>query len=160
MERVNRILKNPYYKECIDKIGDWEKNRIFCGHDTNHLLHVARIAMLINQEENLAIPKEQVYAAALLHDIGRFVQYECGEDHAVVSARMAPDILKAAGFMETEILEITQAILNHRNKAVAGEPNLRGILYRADKLSRDCYFCKAEPECDWSREKKNAGIVW
>ena len=160
MERVNRILQNPYYKECLDKIGDWEKDRIFCGHDTNHLLHVARIAMLMNLEEKMGIPKAYVYAAALLHDIGRFVEYEAGEDHAVVSARMAPEILRDAGFFEEEITEIVEAIANHRNKAVAQEANLKGMLYRADKMSRDCYFCKAEKECDWSSEKKNRGIVW
>ena len=160
MERVNRILQNPYYKECLRKIGDWEKDRIFCGHDTNHLLHVARIAMLLNIEEKMNIPKAHVYAAALLHDIGRFVEYETGEDHAVVSARMAPEFLVAAGFGEDEVAEVVGAIGNHRNKTVAKELNLKGALYRADKLSRDCYFCKAEAECDWGSEKKNRGITW
>ena len=127
MERVNRILQNPYYKECLRKIGDWEKDRILCGHDTNHLLHVARIAMLLNIEEKMNIPKAHVYAAALLHDIGRFVEYETGEDHAVVSARMAPEFLVAAGFGEAEVAEVVGAIGNHRNKAVAKELAPSGI---------------------------------
>ena len=32
------------------------------------------------------------------------------------------------------------------------------LLYRADKASRMCLFCTAEPECNWSREKKNMTI--
>lgn len=160
MDRVNRILEHPLYRECLRKIDEWEKGRIFCGHDSGHLLHVARIAMLLNLEKKAGLEKEAVYAAALLHDVGRFVEYECGEDHSIASAKIAPGILREAGFLEAEIAEITDAIRNHRNKQVAGEENLRGILYRADKLSRDCYFCEAQKECDWSSEKKNQGIVW
>ena len=29
---------------------------------------------------------------------------------------------------------------------------------KADKASRVCLFCAAEPECNWSREKKNMTI--
>ena len=36
--------------------------------------------------------------------------------------------------------------------------DLAGILYRADKNSRNCFACKAEHECNWSREKKNTRI--
>lgn len=155
MQRINRILKNDLYKECIAEISDWEKKRRFCRHDTNHFLNVARISMILNQEKQLEISKEWIYAAALLHDVGRHIQYKNGTDHAAASAKIAPEILRESGFSEDEIHVITDAIENHRNAKVAEGDNLRGILYRADKLSRECYFCKVEKKCDWKKEKKN-----
>ena len=50
---------------------------------------------------------------------------------------------------------IVDAIRNHRNKEIAREKTLRGVLYRADKMSRGCFCCQAEQECDWAVEKKN-----
>ena len=32
--------------------------------------------------------------------------------------------------------------------------------YDADKISRVCYACPAEKDCNWSREKKNQKIIW
>lgn len=169
MERVDKILQNSFYRECLVKISDWEEKRQFCRHDSNHFLNVARIAYIINLEENLDIDKEMIYAAALLHDIGRFKQYENGYDHALASAELAQLILKEAGFDEAETEMITEAIMSHRNQnssdkkeivadlyeGDAHNEQLKELLYRADKLSRDCYFCKAEPECNWAAEKKN-----
>lgn len=158
MERVNRIMEDTTFKECLKKISDWEKTRQFCRHDTNHFLNVARIAMIINLEEKFEIPKVQIYAAALLHDIGRYMQYETGIDHAIASARIAPEIIIRAGFDEKETDVIVAAIANHRNKMVEKEKTLNGLIYRADKLSRECYFCKVQEECDWSKEKKNLSL--
>lgn len=54
---------------------------------------------------------------------------------------------------------ILQAILEHRrdseNQSVLGR-----LLYESDKLSRACYACPAEKECNWSSEKKNMEIKW
>lgn len=155
MERIDQIIAHNVYRQYLDKIAGWEEKRIFCHHDTNHFLNVARIGWIINLEENIGVEKVHIYAAALLHDIGRFRQYEDGSDHALVSAKLAVPILKDCGFCEKEQAEITDAISTHRNSLVSGERNLRGILYRADKLSRECYFCPAEKQCDWKKEKKN-----
>lgn len=81
MERVNGILKDPLYRTCLSKIALFERDRIFCGHDMAHFLDVARLAYIFNLEENLGIEKEEIYTAALLHDVGRFVQYEDGTPH-------------------------------------------------------------------------------
>lgn len=158
MERLNRIMEDTTFKECLKKISDWEKTRQFCRHDINHFLNVARIAMIINLEEKFEIPKVQIYAAALLHDIGRYEQYETGIDHAIASAGIAPEILIRAGFDAKETDVIVLAIANHRNKMVEKEKTLNGLIYRADKLSRECYFCKVQKECDWSKEKKNLSL--
>ena len=37
---------------------------------------------------------------------------------------------------------------------------LAEILYDADKISRACYTCPAEKDCNWSGEKKNQKIIW
>ena len=50
---------------------------------------------------------------------------------------------------------ILDAIRSHRDKAVAQENSLRGILYTADKRSRSCFACPARTDCDWPEEKKN-----
>lgn len=160
MDRVNLILENQIYQEYIDKIKQAEENRIFCLHNMNHFMDVARIAYSINLEEGMEIPKELIYATALLHDIGRFKQYECGTPHEKASAELAPEILTETGFEEKERAEILRAIIEHRNKNVAKERSLAGIIYRADKLSRPCFSCEVEKQCDWKKSKKNMEIIY
>lgn len=156
MKRVQKIMEHPAYREYVEKIAEWEKERQFCGHDFVHFLDVARIAQIFNLQENRKpIRKDWVYGAALLHDIGRFIQYRDGTNHAKASAVLAPEILKDCGYSEAEIAVITEAIANHRNKKIKDGSDLNGILYRADKASRACYRCAMEPECDWKRKKKN-----
>lgn len=155
MDRVNRILANEKYKMHLEKINAAEETRLFCCHNMGHFLDVARIAMQLNHEEGLGISKEIIYATALLHDIGRHVQYANGTPHEKASVDLAPEIMAECGFDEKEQEGILTAIGNHRNKKIAGEKNLSGIIYRADKLSRPCFSCKVEKECDWSKAKKN-----
>ena len=159
MERIQAIIKHPLYKEYTGKIKEWEKDRPFCRHDYVHFLNVARLAMIIKLKENIDVPQELIYAAALLHDIGRHIQYETGSDHAAVSGKLASPILKEAGFSRVEIDMILEAIMNHRNVEVKEEKNLKGLLYRADKLSRECYFCEASGLCDWKEGKKNEELI-
>lgn len=158
MNRVNLILENSKYQEYIDKIKQAEEDRIFCLHNMSHFMDVARIAYSINLEEGLGLPKEWIYATALLHDIGRFKQYEDGTPHELASAELAPEILAETGFEEQE--EILKAIREHRNKEIAKEKSLAGIIYRADKLSRPCFVCEAEKQCDWKKSKKNMKISY
>lgn len=159
MKRVQKILEHPFYKECIVRIEKHEEDRDFCKHDMGHFLDVARIAMLLNITENKEpIKKDVVYGTALLHDIGRFVQYEEGTDHAEASAKLAPGILKDCGYKDKERKLMAQAIKSHRDKKIKGGSDLKGILYRADKASRPCYSCIMEPSCDWKRKKKNQRI--
>ena len=179
MERVNGIIKHKLYLEYIQRIKAWEQDRIFCKHDMAHFLDVCRLAQvdwlelqLRAMEEksyeifgNLSgavdkkiVNKELIYAAGLLHDIGRWQEYENGVRHELASAQLAPNILEECGFSEDEIEKIVYAIMNHRNKEIAEDISLAGFIYRADKKSRPCYFCEAESECDWSQTKKNLEI--
>lgn len=159
MERVNRILQQEIYKQHIKKNEEAEADRRFCRHNMGHFLDVARIAMILNEQEKLDIPKELIYAAALLHDIGRHVQYRDGTLHEKAGAELAPAILEACGFAPWEQEMIVRAIAMHRTEEAAGEPSLSGILYRADKLSRPCFACEAEMDCHWKNHKKNLEIT-
>lgn len=154
-DRVNRILQNEQYLLYREKISLHEEGRVFCHHDMGHFLDVARIAMILNEKENYGIEDEMIYAAALLHDIGRWQQYETGADHALVSASLAPEILAACGFSEAERELIVSAIATHRDQSVTEQKNLNGLLYRADKLSRPCFVCPQQEACNWKGEKKN-----
>ena len=154
MKRVNQILQHQLYQTYLQEIENLENDRIFCRHQMEHFLSVARIAMLLNTELNLHIEKELIYAAALLHDIGRGEQYKTGVRHELCSAEIAPVILGECGFTTEETEQITTAIANHRNAAICECADLNGLLYRADKLSRNCFCCRAEHECDKEAEKK------
>ena len=159
MERIQRILSNTAYRENLDKNRAAEEGRRFCCHNMGHFLDVARIAWIWNLEEGLGIDRELIYASALLHDIGRHVQYGNGTPHEEASAAIAPDILRDCGFDDAEVELILAAVLSHRNEEVMQENNLRGLLYRADKASRACFACEAEKDCSWKNGKKNMRVV-
>lgn len=158
MDRVNKILQHPTYKACLRQIHELEAERIFCGHDMAHFLDVARLAYIFNLEEHLQIEKERIYAAALLHDVGRHIQYREGKPHQEAGLPFAEEILKDCGFPEEERTDILEAIARHRDVTVKQEPTLAGIIYRGNKASRHCFGCMAEAECNWSDEKKNLKI--
>ena len=149
MERVNAILRHPLFVETLRRVNDLEKSASeFCKHDMVHLLDVARLAYVLKLESGGDVSKELIYAAALLHDIGRARQYEDGVPHEQESARLAETILPECGFDKAETAEILDAILSHRTHA-GEKPGFPGYIYRADKLSRRCFECAAEAECDW-----------
>ena len=159
MDRVNAIISHKLYKKCYKKIKKHEKKREFCKHNMVHFLDVARIAYIYNLEEDLKIEKEWIYAAAMLHDIGRFEQYEEDIPHEKASLKYAPEILQDCGFSEEEQKAILEVISEHRNKEIAEEVSFRGIFYRADKASRACFSCKSENKCDWKSDKKNKSLM-
>lgn len=83
----------------------------------SHFLDVARLSWIENLEKGLGIEKELIYAAALLHDCGRFRQYEDGTPHELAGAQLAEEILFDCGFEEPEREEILRAISGHREKS-------------------------------------------
>ncbi|MDZ7548672.1 HD domain-containing protein, partial [Clostridium perfringens] len=94
MENVNKILNHTKYKELLDELNELEKEREFCNHTLEHFLDVARIAYIDVLEKGLNYNKEIIYSIALLHDIGRVLQYNEGIDHHEGSAIIALEILK------------------------------------------------------------------
>lgn len=159
MERVNRICKHPLWNESLKQIEQAEADRIFCGHDLTHFLDVARLAYIEALEKKLDVPKEWIYAAALLHDIGRHRQYQDGIPHEQASAEIAKEILHDCGFDREAQEQILQAVGGHRNAETISMDTLEGLLYRADKQSRNCLFCPAVRDCNWSDEKKNWNLL-
>ena len=158
MDRLDKILEDELYREYIDRTGKWEKDRIFCRHTFQHFVDVARIAYILMLESedierfmvendlNLRLAREIIYTAAFLHDIGRWQEYETGEDHAKASSRLAEEFLNKAGFSLKEIGIITKGIKEHRR--LPEEKSLLGkYLNLADLFSRQCRRCEAAGEC-------------
>lgn len=157
MENINIILNNKEYKQALEKLSEYERNREFCNHTIEHFIDVSRIAYILVLEEKLSVSKEVIYAIGLLHDIGRVKQYEEGIHHDIASVEMSKEILKETSFTDEEINIILNGIANHRKES---DNKLEEIIYKADKLSRQCFNCKAEKECYWSSEKKNFKITY
>lgn len=155
MDKVNQIINNEIYVKYLKKLSLYEEKREFCRHDLKHFIDMARIAYIKVLEEGLCYSKEVVYAIGLLHDIGRVLQYEKGIPHHKASADLSREILKDIDFTENEKNQILKAIENHRDE---NEDELSKIIYISDKLSRECFNCKAINECYWSDEKKNLTI--
>ena len=156
MERVQKIWEHPLYQQCLASIRRLEENREFCRHTPEHFLDVARLTWILCQEEQIDVPRPIVYAAGLLHDIGRFRQYQEGIPHDEASAALARQILPECGFDARETEQIVEMILAHRHE---GNPTLLyALFYRADKLSRSCFLCASRDRCNWPEEKKNLTI--
>ncbi len=160
MDRVNRILHHEKYKDYIARINKAEKDRQFCCHNMGHFLDVARLAVILDQTEGYRQEKELIYGAVLLHDIGRWMEYEDGISHEKASVMLAPEILDDCGFSEEEKSNILAAIGSHRDGDIKTQKSLSGLIYRADKMSRPCFACAAEHLCDWKQNKKNGRIIW
>ncbi|MCQ4637824.1 HD domain-containing protein [Anaerovorax odorimutans] len=158
MDKVNQIFNHPLYQEALHDIEEAEKDRIFCKHDMDHFLDVARLAYIYNLEENAGIAREMIYSAALLHDIGRALQYTKEIPHHEAGVGMAEQILPECGFSDEEQAQIIDAILFHRREGSKKGSPLRTLLYKADKHSRKCFVCGAREECKWYKENMNMKI--
>lgn len=155
MHRVEILLRSHVYQDYVEQIRLREVNRRFCRHERNHFWETARTAYILYLSGEVSCPeleafspqavKEMIYAAAFLHDIGRFLEYDDPtRDHAVEGAVLARPLLAEAGFSNEETPLILSAIAHHRKKDGSGFDLL---LYRADKESRLCYDCPALGEC-------------
>lgn len=160
MKRLNQLLNREEYQKAQSEILELEQDRIYCGHGRAHFADVARIAYILALEEDLHLDKEIVYATAFLHDIGRAYEYRGECSHESGSVLMALNLLPECGFSEEEIETIVSAIATHRDKKSVKKGTLGAILYRADKLSRDCLYCGAKETCKWTEVEKNDQIKY
>lgn len=158
MDRIQRIFDHPVYRRNFNGIQEAERERKFCRHDLQHFLDVARIGWIYNLEDGGQLSKAVIYAAAVLHDIGRYREITEGIPHDIAGGALAAEILADCGFADGDIKMIKDAVAGHRNRDDGGE-KLASYLYRADKQSRCCFACDAADECKWSDEKKNHVIV-
>ena len=157
MERVNKILHDKEYRLYLNKIENCEKNRCFCKHNIEHFLDVARICYIKCLEENLDYSKEVIYATSLLHDIGRWLEYEQEIPHEKASVILSKKILKKAGFNQEEQRIVLNTIESHRGNF---KTKFEEIFYNSDKLSRGCFSCKVQEECKWNKKNKNLDILY
>ncbi len=161
MPRIDAIWHDAIYQRHLRRLAEFERERVYCRHNLTHLLDVARIMWMRCLEGRLDLGRELVYAAALLHDIGKDEQCETGIPHDVVGARVAREVLEALpaelSFSAAEVDEICAAIAGHRRLREGAHP-LERLLFEADKASRACYACAAAETCNWSDDKKNLAI--
>jgi len=158
METYHKIVEHELFQEYKKRIEELEKDRIYCRHNVEHLLDVARIAYIMNLEQGKPYSKNVIYGAALLHDIGKPEQYEDKIPHEITGAEKAVVVLKDCGYAQEEIDEIRAAILDHRRGPKEEGKSLSKILYEADKSARMCLFCQAKDLCNWPEERKNKYI--
>lgn len=157
MPRVTAIWNHPQFQRELQRLNDLERDRMFCRHGLPHLLDVARIAWILCLEDDLGLDRELVYAAALLHDIGKAEQYLKGTPHEAAGEKIASEILAtfdADIFMTvSEARAVLRAVRGHRHLRQDAEP-LEELIYRADKRSRMCFACPVADRCNWPAEKR------
>lgn len=160
MERYQKIIEHKKFQAYVKEINQLEQERIYCHHDTGHLLDVARIAYIKALEEGSELTKDVIYGAALLHDLGKVRQYKEKIPHEITGAKEAGGILMECGYQKEEIERIEEAILHHRRGDGQKNDALSRLLYESDKQSRMCMFCKASESCNWGKEEKNAVVTY
>ena len=160
MNRVNRILAHPEFRRLLGEIEVAELSRPFCGHGMEHLLSVARLMALIALEEDFPIPRPLIYGAALVHDLGRSVEYAGGPSHEEAGPVLAAPILADCGYTPEEQALILSAVREHRSGWQGERSPLGQLLFRADKESRPCFACPARPDCNWPPEKQNLTLLY
>lgn len=160
MEKYQKITNHKKFIKYLEQITEIEKDRVFCRHNVEHLIDVARIAYILNLEQELGLSKDVIYGAALLHDIGKVKQYKKRIPHEITGSVKCEQILRECGYEKQEIGLIKTAILYHRRGDDPEDNLLSRILYEADKKSRLCMYCPACQECKWDEETKNQILVY
>jgi uncharacterized protein len=159
LKRIELLVNDPVYNDYMQRIVAEELEPKYCQHNFNHHIDVARIAYILvlehgdmnyfvrEHELNGRLPaKEVIYAAGLLHDIGKWKEYRSGTDHASFGAGLAREILPQAFFDDNEIEIISRAIYEHPNISTVMS-FLGERLHRADNLSRVCSQCEYGMHC-------------
>jgi uncharacterized protein len=148
MEKIRLILDSPVYRDCLRKIEEREQSRPFCKHGFSHFTDVARLAWIFVLEEKEGYSRSLVYAAALLHDLARWQEYDGEGCHALLSAQLAEPLLLGAGYLLWERELIINAIKEHRRGEddVYSSP-LSRLISKADKYSRLCFQCHSRNDC-------------
>lgn len=158
MERVNNIRNHEMFQMACRKLQEFERNRIYCCHGMDHSMDVARICYIMSLEKGCQIPKDLIYGAALLHDLGRIYEYQNQCSHVSGSILLALQILPESGFSKEETDRIISVIQAHRK--TDSSDDFERLFYHADKLSRRCFDCDAKDSCKWSKEKMNEIITY
>lgn len=158
MQKCSSILHNPEFQKLLSDIDEAEKDRIYCKHGIEHLMDTARAGYIIALENKISIPKEIIYGAALMHDIGRYAQYAGIAEHHVAGAEAALKILPQCGYTDDEVSLIADAVREHRCQPCKIQ-TLGDVISAADKQTRMCMLCKAADTCKWSENERNNDLI-
>ena len=60
MKRIDKILNHDLFIKYTQRTKEHEKDRMFCRHDLEHFLSVARIAEILNLKKKLKIKKPYI----------------------------------------------------------------------------------------------------
>lgn len=121
-----------------------------------HFLAVARIMRIMALEENLNFDPDLIYSAAIIHDLGRTLEYEENIEHRLAGLAISDKLLALTDFGLKEKEIIRDVIKNHGKE----DSLFLKLFTKADKISRNCFLCKARSTCKWSDEKKNKVITY
>ncbi|HPR93288.1 MAG TPA: HD domain-containing protein [Syntrophomonadaceae bacterium] len=166
LKRTDLLINDSLYNEYLQRNAREEMEPRFCRHDISHHFDVALITFILILENNdleyflkesgissRMAAKEVIYAAGLLHDIGKWKEYRDGDEHASYSAKLARGLLPRALFNPDEIEIICRAIYEHRN--ISNDMSFLGErLYRANNLSRICSQCGYNRQCPKVKQKE------
>jgi HD superfamily phosphodiesterase len=130
------LSKHPELKALYDLAQSDYSARGLVHHNWNHVLRVLAEGIELGEPEkaNMKI----ALAGLLLHDIGRLHVKE-GEDHHAAGARIAPGILRKAGFIDNEIEDVVHCICSHGPRGLEEPSTLEAkVCYDVDVLSCSC----------------------
>lgn len=161
-EQIQGLLQHPIYRARLTHLEELEKERIYCGHDLEHFLRVGHIAEQVVEKNQLSLPAEAIWGAALLHDMGRVEQYQQGISHDKASVAFAREILFSLKWDDEVIDMICEAVGAHSHRKNVKDrwekmtelSSLGEVLSFADHFSRKCYCCQAADSCKWSEHEK------
>ena len=157
MNPIDYITTHPLFIRTMKDIEQEEADRIYCRHGLSHGLDVARIAWIRVLTEHLSFSRDVVYAAGLLHDIGRLEEKKIGLSHDRAGVALAEQVLQDTPFLPEEKAMILNAVRYHRS-ADAGHDDFSLLICQADKASRNCFLCEAADTCYWDKSKRNMFI--
>lgn len=153
MDIIEKLKTHPDFITCLEEIEKFEHKRIFCKHDMPHFIEVGKIMEMENEKEDLGYSREVIWAASLLHDLGKSVQYKDETPHHIAGQEIARTILRECDYSDSDIEDICKAIKEH--SGFDKKMGLSELLRKSDKLSRRCFECKAYKDCKWPIERRN-----
>ena len=94
MKNIDRIIHHPIFIMSMKKIHDYEIDREFCCHGIPTVL-MGQSGIYYKSGAAPGFSEgNDLWVAALLHDIGRWRQYEKNIPHEEAGAALAADILR------------------------------------------------------------------
>ncbi len=130
------LSKHAELKALYDLVNSDYRTRGLVHHNWDHVLRVLAGGVELGELEgaNMKI----VLAGLLLHDIGR-LHLKKRKDHHAAGARIAPEILRKAGFIDNEIKDIVHCIRSHGPRGLEEPRTLEAkVCYDVDVLFCSC----------------------